>query len=188
MKQFSGSVFLGKCCYIHQVRSDHSKNSSEIKSQEVVSQLLSMQGRSVGTIQDKLVASSISQERVATHLCSLYSGPDLQQRSQFLIQLAVNYEIDQENIKKVALELAESEGSGKPVENTHKKMKESLTPPQNLVFTKIGQIQGGVKFLVDLRKNVIEAGNQVEAGNKVEIKLNQTKLNWAVTQLKLKLV
>ena len=111
---------------MHQARSNHSKNSSEIKLQEVVSQLLSMQGRSVGTIQDKLVVSSISQERVATHLCSLYSGPDLQQRSQFLIQLAVNYEIDQDNIKKVALELAEGEGYEKPVENTHKKTKEVL--------------------------------------------------------------
>ena len=73
-----------------------------------------------------------------------------------MIQSAVNYEIDPENIKKVALELAESEGSGKTVENTHKKMKESLTPPQNLEFSKIGQIQGGVKFLVDLMKDIIE--------------------------------
>ena len=67
---------------------------------EVGYQLLSMQGRSVGTIQDKLVVSSISQEKVAVHLCSLYSGLDLQQRSQFLFQLADNYELDQDNIKK----------------------------------------------------------------------------------------
>ena len=95
-------------------------------------------------------------------MCSLYLGLDLEQRSQFLIQLDVNYEIDQDNIKKVALELSESEGYGKTVENTHKKMKESLTPPQNLVFTKIGQIQGGVKFLVDLRKDVIETLKTLE--------------------------
>ena len=33
-----------------------------------------------------------------------------------------------------------------------------------------------------------EVENKVEAGNEVEVKLNQTKVNWAVTQLKLKLV
>ena len=121
--------------------------------------------------------SSISQERVATHLCSLYSGLDLQQRSQFLFQLAVNYEIDQDNIKKVALELAESEGSGKTVENTHKKMKESLTPPQNLEFSKIGQIQGGVKFLVDLMKDIIETLKTLEPASSDFVSLKLMNLN-----------
>ena len=37
-------------------------------------------------------------------------------------------------------------------------------------------------------ENKVEAGNQHEAITEVEVKLNQTKLNWAVTQLKLKLV
>ena len=31
--------------------------------------------------------------------------------------------------------------------------------------------------------NEVEAGNEVEARNEVEVELNQTKLNWAVTQL-----
>ena len=54
----------------------------------------------MGTMQDKLVVSSVSQERVAVHLCSLYSGLDLQQKSQFLFQLADNYRIDQDNDRK----------------------------------------------------------------------------------------
>ena len=37
-------------------------------------------------------------------------------------------------------------------------------------------------------ENEVEVENKVEVENEFEVKLNQTKLNWAVTQLKLKLV
>eukprot|EP00092_Neocalanus_flemingeri_P018301 GFUD01019808.1.p1 GENE.GFUD01019808.1~~GFUD01019808.1.p1 ORF type:complete len:555 (-),score=121.10 GFUD01019808.1:174-1838(-) len=123
---------------------------------EVVTQLLSMQGRTVGGLKDKVVVSSITQEKAAYLLCKLYSELDNHQRTQFLIQLAVGYEIDNENVKKVAAKLAGSEGTELLVTKLYQEMKSSLVPPQNLAFSKIGQIQGGVKFLVDLRKDVIE--------------------------------
>lgn len=130
-------------------------NSEISQLSEVVSQLLSMQGRTVGGIKDKLVVSSITQEKAAHQFCELYLGLDKIQRSQFLTQFAVDYKVDSENVKEVALRLADSEGTGPLAAKIHQEMKNSLTPPQNLAFSKIGQIQGGVKFLVDLRKDVI---------------------------------
>ena len=37
-------------------------------------------------------------------------------------------------------------------------------------------------------QNEVDVELEVDVANEVEVKLNQTKLNWAVTQLKLKLV
>ena len=39
-----------------------------------------------------------------------------------------------------------------------------------------------------MKTKVTQAGAEAEVENKVEVKLNQTKLNWAVTQLKSNLV
>jgi len=123
---------------------------------QVVSNLLSMQGRTVGGLKDKLVVSSITQDKAAHKFCHLYSDLSPSQRSQFLKQLAVDYEIDSENVKRVALSVASSDAIGSEAAKIHQELKRSLTPPQNLVFTKIGQIQGGVKFLVDLRRDIIQ--------------------------------
>jgi len=131
-----------------------SSSSSLSQLSEVVSQLLSMQGRTVGGLKDKVVVGTITQEKAAQQFCQLYSNLD--QKSEFLIQLAVSHEVDTENVKKVALKLADNEGVGPVVAKIHQEMKSSLTPPQNLVFSKIGQILGGVKFLVDMRKDIIE--------------------------------
>jgi len=135
---------------------NESNNSALYQLSEVVTQLLSMQGRTVGGLKNKVVVSSITQEKAAHQFCQLYSVLDKDQRSQFLIQLSVGHEVDTENVKKVALKLAGIEGSGPVVSKIHEEMKISITPPQNLVFSKIGQILGGVKFLVDLRKDIIE--------------------------------
>jgi len=118
----------------------------------LVDDLLDMQGRTVGGLKNKLVVSSITQEKTAKQFCELYTKFDKEEKKEFLKRLAVNYDVDFENVKKVALKLGENEINNKTCEE----MKNSLIPPQNLVFSKIGQIQGGVKFLVDLRKDLIE--------------------------------
>ena len=63
------------------------------------------------------------------------------------------------------------------MENTHKKMKENFTPPQNLVLPKIGQIQGGVKFLVDLMKDIIETLKTLEPASSDFVSLKLMNLN-----------
>jgi len=148
-------------CNDETITKNLSKMSTETTSEvsqlsDVVSQLLSMQGRTVGGLKDKLVVSSITQDKAAQQFCELYLGLDKTQKIQFLTQFAVDYEVDSENVKLVAQKLADSEVTGPVAAKIHQEMKTSLTPPQNLVFTKVGQIQGGVKFLVDLRKDIIE--------------------------------
>lgn len=121
----------------------------------VVDSLLSMQGKNVGGLKDKLVVSSITQDKAAHQFCDLYLGLDSDQKKLFLTKLALDYEVDSENVKKVALKIVDSDANGSTAENMYREMKTSLIPPQNSVFTKIGQIQGGVKFLVDLRRDII---------------------------------
>merc|ERR1719452_191988 len=60
-------------------RSYSQLSSSSISSlsqlSEVVSQLLSMQGRTVGGLKDKVVVGTITQEKAAQQFCQLYSNP-----------------------------------------------------------------------------------------------------------------
>jgi len=138
-------------------RMSTSEPKSEISQlSEVVANLLSMQGRTVGGLKDKQVVSSITQDNAANQFCRLYSGLGTDDRSQFLTKLAVDYEVDSTIIKEVARKIADGEVTSTEAAKMHQEMERSLTPPQNLVFTKIGQIQGGVKFLVDMRKDIIQ--------------------------------
>jgi len=157
--------------------------SSEPKSEisqlsEVVAKLLSMQGRTVGGLKDKQVVSSITQDNAANQFCRLYSALDTDHRRQFLTQLAVDYEVDSENIRKVAMKIVDGGVTSTEAAKVHQEMQRSLTPPQNLVFTKIGQLQGGVKFLVDLRKDIIQTLKYVDAPSSqfAALKLMNTNL------------
>jgi len=145
---------------------------------EVVRSLLSMQGRTVGGLKDKQVVSSITQDNAANQFCRLYSGLGTDDRRQFLSQLAVDYEVDSTNIKKVARKIADGDVTSTEAAKIHQEMERSLTPPQNLVFTKIGQIQGGVKFLVDLRNDIIQTLKDVDTSSSqfAALKLMNTNL------------
>jgi len=124
---------------------------------ETAKLLLSMQDGQ----NDKLVVSSMTQEKTAKQFCDYYSCLNKEDKGDFLIQFAVEHEVDASAVKSVAIKLVNNSESPS-ASKLHQETKKKLTPPQNLVFTKIGQIEGGVKFLVDLRKDVIDTLKSLE--------------------------
>ena len=99
-------------------------------------------------------SSSITQENAAYTLCQLYSELNRKQKTEFLCRLSETDRLDLSQVRAAAENMVAAETLGSKIQE---EMISSLSPSHHQTFRKIGQIRGGVKFLVDLRKDVLEA-------------------------------
>ena len=99
-------------------------------------------------------SSSITQENAAYTLCQLYSELNRKQKTEFLCRLSETDRLDLSQVRAAAENMVAAETLGPKIQE---EMISSLSPSHHQTFRKIGQIRGGVKFLVDLRKDVLEA-------------------------------
>lgn len=93
------------------------------------------------------------------HFIQHYGSLDAGGRAALLGELAVGYGVDHAQVAEL---------SGKLVQDQHKRdlgtvlqmedrLRYSLTPQYKLLFSHISKLEGGVKFLVDLRADIIES-------------------------------
>ena len=99
-------------------------------------------------------SSSISQETAAYSVCELYSRLSSKQKTEFLCRMSETNKINTDSVKVAAQNILSAEEIGS---KTQEEMISSLSPSHHQTFTKIGQIKGGVKFLVDLRRDLLNA-------------------------------
>ena len=99
-------------------------------------------------------SSSITQEKAAYSVCDLYSRLSSGQRTEFLCRLSETNKVRVDSVKSAAENILSVEEVGSKVQE---EMIASLSPAHHQTFTKIGQIKGGVKFLVDLRRDLLNA-------------------------------
>ena len=102
--------------------------------------------------------SNITQERDATHLCHLYSGLSQDDKNQFLKSFAAeNNQFDVSVSKKLSKKLSSltEKITISDTNKLHQQILSHLEPPYLQTFIKIGQLKGGVKFLVDMRKDLL---------------------------------
>jgi malonyl-CoA decarboxylase len=100
--------------------------------------------------------SSLTTEKLARELVGRYrrlAGPE---RVQLLLHLATTHCVDAARAREAAGRLAAAP-AGAPQARQEEEMRARLVPPHNLVYSRLGQLEGGVKFLVDLRADLLAA-------------------------------
>lgn len=78
-------------------------------------------------------------------------------RHKSLCYLAENHDVDLEDVRQSAKEIIDKGFENSNNLQRFEAMRAALTPNYCWLFTKIGQLEFGVKFLVDLRAQLIEA-------------------------------
>jgi malonyl-CoA decarboxylase len=95
--------------------------------------------------------SLISVEKAVGGLCEAYAQLEDQRE---VLQHISKRSVDRDRIKKLAAEYAASDLASTQ-SRLEEELREALSPPYIWLFKKIGQLRGGVKFLVDLRAQLI---------------------------------
>ncbi|XP_071651954.1 malonyl-CoA decarboxylase, mitochondrial isoform X1 [Temnothorax longispinosus] len=102
-------------------------------------------------------------ENKARALCVRYTESNKDNRQQILRTLASRYAVQHDDICQVAKRLVCTEPENERQMIVHEKtLKNVLTPAYHWLFVIIGRLQHGVKFLVDLRTNVLELISDVK--------------------------
>ena len=73
-----------------------------------------------------------------------------------------HHDVDNGDIKARAKDIVDRIEAGSNAGQMFEAMRASLTPPYVWLFTKIGHLDGGVKFLVDMRASTIEFARSVD--------------------------
>ncbi len=99
-------------------------------------------------------SSSMSAERAVRDACDAYEQLDREEdKAAFLRALASSYSVDRE----AAVSLASEYSSSPPSSKLESSLRSALDPRYLWFFQRVGQLRGGVKFLVDLRADLIRA-------------------------------
>ena len=104
-------------------------------------------------------ASLITLEKTVTALCDAYlllDGHEDEQRE--VLRFLSGRGVDRALLKRLAAEYAAAEEQG--LSRLEEELREALLPPYIWLFKRIGQLEGGVKFLVDLRAQLIPLTRQ----------------------------
>lgn len=86
-------------------------------------------------------------------------------RNKAICYLAENHDVDLDEVRQRAQEILDKGLNNSNNLQRFEDMRAALTPTYCWIFTKIGQLEFGVKFLVDLRAQIIEAAKTVDSNN-----------------------
>jgi len=99
--------------------------------------------------------SSATVERHCRQFCQAYAQLTREDGCQFLLELAPSARVDSSLVRQTANQLIQTNPESKKLLKLEGELRSALSPPINKIFSKIGQTRGGVKFLVDLRADVL---------------------------------
>ncbi|KAG8190512.1 hypothetical protein JTE90_006679 [Oedothorax gibbosus] len=101
--------------------------------------------------------NDMSFETKTKEFCKQYSELPPNKRIDVLKQLAVNYTFDKDNTKTAAESYLKLQSNGTAVHlKAADRLKSSLMPHYAFAFNRIRKIDGGVKFLVDVREDILK--------------------------------
>ncbi|CAD5111112.1 DgyrCDS453 [Dimorphilus gyrociliatus] len=102
-------------------------------------------------------SSSVTTETKARSLCEIYSNLELEEKALFLNTLSTEYGLNQDQVIHAAqavLALREK-GSGTLL-RAEEKLRLTLQPRYQHIFAVVGRLEKGVKFLVDIRADLMD--------------------------------
>ncbi|KAK3097069.1 hypothetical protein FSP39_006097 [Pinctada imbricata] len=100
--------------------------------------------------------SVLSLESKCRRFCEFYSSLTPEEKLPFLKELSQSYGVNQENVVQVSQTVVQAKERGEAILlKVEERLRNALIPQYQQLFSKIGRIEGGVKFLVDLRADVL---------------------------------
>ncbi|XP_040574284.1 malonyl-CoA decarboxylase, mitochondrial [Lepeophtheirus salmonis] len=130
------------------IKSEPNQNESLDSIQKSVQELMGLRTHKT---------SGITVEKKVRNFCDLYlelASESNEVKCSFLEGLAQNYDINKDEVKSIASQYIENPETEK-FSRLEETLRSSLIPPYIWLFQKIAQLNGGVKFLVDLRSDLI---------------------------------
>lgn len=101
-------------------------------------------------------ASSVASEKKAQSVCQFYSTLIPQDKSIFLTTLAANYGVDNHKVHQISSSLSSAQDRGvETLLRAQEKLRQALVPRYQALFSQISALDSGVKFLVDLRTDIL---------------------------------
>ena len=131
-------------------------------------------------------ASLITLEKTVTALCDAYlllDGREEEQRA--VLRFLSGRGVDRALLRRLAAEYAAAAadaGQQGQLSRLEEELREALLPPYIWLFKRIGQLEGGVKFLVDLRAQLIPMTRQ-QQGSAAEEAAALKQMNAQLRQL-----
>lgn len=106
-------------------------------------------------LQEKHFSSCIVENKTKI-LCSYYCFLQKEHKEVFLKELATKYAVSHHTVSKAAKQMAEMDVGSDQMIKFEDKLKVLLTPQYLNLFKLIGRLEKGVKFLVDMRTDVLD--------------------------------
>lgn len=127
---------------------------------------------------DTNVSSWIVESKVK-NLCTAYKFLLKTHRDGFLKALAFDHAVDHPIVCKAAKSLLyieqklEDEGNKRQIVKAEERLKNLLTPQYSWLFIHVGRLEKGVKFLVDLRTDVLAVISEMEVKDPALVPMQQ---------------
>lgn len=106
-------------------------------------------------LQDKNTSNSIIDNNVIS-LCTFYKTLSKEEKNNFILELACKYSVHHDDVCKVAQTIVTDQCNETQNIRLQEKLKTALSPKYKWLFIHIGRQKNGVKFLVDMRIDVLE--------------------------------
>ncbi|KAJ8683463.1 hypothetical protein QAD02_019255 [Eretmocerus hayati] len=117
-------------------------------------------------------------EKKVNFLCMKFNHLPKEEKTKFLNLLATKYAVDHDRICHFAKRIACNEPNNQnQLVARERALKDALTPPYQWLFTKVGRLEHGVKFLVDLRASVLDLINETPKDSNDALSLSQMDLS-----------
>ena len=119
----------------------------------------------------------VSARRRAAELGHSYRSLSETGRERFLRLLASDYGIDQGRVRTLAAAVVEAE-AGEALDAAEDELRRALVAPRIRLFTQFNALPEGVKFLVDMRADLMQVGTRDRDLGAVERDLKDLLVSW----------
>ncbi|KAK3577387.1 hypothetical protein CHS0354_032235 [Potamilus streckersoni] len=100
--------------------------------------------------------STLSIESTGKRFCQYYAALVGDEKLEFLLTLSKKYGANQDSVVQVSQSLVAAQERGEAILlKVEERLRHTLIPRYQHLFSQIGRIEGGVKFLVDLRADIL---------------------------------
>lgn len=105
---------------------------------------------------DSMNSSSLTVEKMSRRLCGFYCELQQEEKAYFLLTLAQDFSVDHQVAAHLAKNFVDNvEGESMITLRLEEKLRSALLPKYSWLFSQIGRLENGVKFLVDMRTDIL---------------------------------
>uniref|UniRef100_A0A1B6FFY5 Malonyl-CoA decarboxylase N-terminal domain-containing protein n=1 Tax=Cuerna arida TaxID=1464854 RepID=A0A1B6FFY5_9HEMI len=116
-------------------------------------------------------ATSLVVENKLRSLVFLYINLKKDEKEGFLKIMATDYSVNHGSVANLSKQLADTDPS--TLLRTEDKLRELLTPQYSWLFTHLSRMDGGIRFLVDLRRDILALLSNIDTKSPLYVVVQQ---------------